>query len=199
MTLTINKYVLPCVAQICSSMKPRHCYQNANTEQCILGSDTSVYICYGLLGCYIMQLCRWLPLLHRNLLSTTSGQKPFDPEDEGNSFLRNCGTHLANHTNSDSIRTNLYTFHLTIHTWQFLSTFLLYIYVITNPHQVSSVYLYVRNTRLGDITVATKLNNNLLAIALIRPSVISYLTFIHSYAKPVSCTSFQEHASDIMY
>jgi hypothetical protein len=80
-----------------------------------------------------------------------------------------------------------------------LSTFLLYIYVITNPHQDSSVYLYVRKTWLGNISVATKLNNNLLAISLIRPFVISYLTFIHSYAKSVSCTSVQQHASGITY
>jgi hypothetical protein len=66
-----------------------------------------------------MQLGRLLPLLHRNSLSTSSGQKPFDLEDEGNNFLRNGGTHLSNYTNSDSIRTqSIYTSfnnpHLTI-------------------------------------------------------------------------------------
>lgn len=165
----------------------------------ILGSDTNQHIGYGFLGCYIIQLCRWLPLLHRNLHSTSSGQMPFDPEDEGNTFLRNGGTHLANHTNSDSIQTqsihiSFNSYHLTI--FKYIS---LYIYVIRNPHQDPSVYLYMRNSWLVDVSVATQLNNNLLAIALIRPSVISFQTFTHSYTKPVSCTSFQQHASDIKY
>jgi hypothetical protein len=35
----------------------------------------------------------------------------------------------------------------------------LYIYVIKNPHQGSSVFLYKRNS-LGDVYVATKLHNS---------------------------------------